>query len=63
MKASIRLALAASVAASLSLPLLAATYDVRDYGARGDGVTKGTAAIQKTIDAASAGGGGTLKAL
>lgn len=63
MKASIRLALAASVAASLSLPLLAATYDVRDYGARGDGVTTDTAAIQKAIDAASVAGGGTQKAL
>ncbi len=41
-------------------PAVKAVYDVRQYGALGDGKTLDTAAIQNAINAASAAGGGTV---
>ena len=50
----------AAVAAVWAGTAAAATYDVTAAGAKADGVTDNTAAIQRTIDDCSAKGGGTV---
>jgi polygalacturonase len=47
----------AAIVLSLGLPLCAATVNVRDLGATGDGITLDTAAIQKAFDAMKKSGG------
>lgn len=50
-----------SASPQVPLPTIpGAIFQVTDYGAVGDGKTLNTAAIQKTIDAAAAAGGGTV---
>src|ERR1039457_5927535 len=44
----------------LNFPLAAKTFNVLDFGAKGDGATLDTAAIQRAIDAAAANGGTVL---
>jgi polygalacturonase len=56
----LRLAGACLAAGAFTLKATAANFDVRTFGATGDGKTLDTAAINKTIDAAAAAGGGTV---
>ncbi len=62
--AALVIAIAAAAAVSLRCQALnrshASRYDVRSYGARGDGLSKDTAALQAAIEAAASRSGGTV---
>jgi polygalacturonase len=45
---------------SFNLSLLAGTYNITDFGAKGDGTTLDTKAIQSAVNAAATNGGGTV---
>jgi polygalacturonase len=49
-----------ATASGQAVPEAARAFDVRSFGARGDGRTLDSAAINKAIDAAAAAGGGTV---
>src|SRR5438045_5148927 len=44
----------------LAIPALGANFDVRERGAKDDGIAKDTAALQRALDSAAAAGGVTV---
>lgn len=50
----------ASTPFTIAEPVTGRKFNVREFGAKGDGTTKDTAALQKTLDACVAAGGGEV---
>lgn len=57
---TMRICLAVAAALSLSAATAGGVFDVRAFGAKGDGLAKDTASIQAAVDAAEKAGGGEV---